>query len=105
MSWLKIFFKDLLGFTDGLNGQFLIAHCLRLHAIEPPIQVGPPNLVPLSEQGPAIFQQLRLKAKGDGGGKTLILLALRLISLGIGPAARANALAAFREPSRGYLKT
>jgi hypothetical protein len=26
MSWLKIFFKNALGFTDGLNGQFLIAH-------------------------------------------------------------------------------
>jgi hypothetical protein len=26
MSWLKIFFKNVLGFTDGLNGQFLIAH-------------------------------------------------------------------------------
>jgi hypothetical protein len=26
MSRLKIFFKNALGFTDGLNGQFLIAH-------------------------------------------------------------------------------
>jgi hypothetical protein len=29
MSWLKIFFKNALGFTDGLNGQFLIAHWRR----------------------------------------------------------------------------
>jgi hypothetical protein len=28
MSWLKIFFKNVLGCTDGLNGQFLIAHLL-----------------------------------------------------------------------------
>jgi hypothetical protein len=28
MSWLKIFFKNVLGFTDGLNRQFLIAHLL-----------------------------------------------------------------------------
>jgi hypothetical protein len=28
MSWLKIFFKNVLGFTDGLNCQFLIAHRL-----------------------------------------------------------------------------
>ena len=37
MFWLKIFFKNALGFTDSLNGEFLIAHCLELHAIEPPI--------------------------------------------------------------------
>jgi hypothetical protein len=51
----------LLGFTDGLNGQFLIAHRFKLHATEPPIQVRFPIFVPLSEQGPAIFQQLRKK--------------------------------------------
>src|SRR6267378_8480284 len=28
MSWLKIFFKNVLGFTNGANGQFLIAHLL-----------------------------------------------------------------------------
>jgi hypothetical protein len=35
MSWLKIFFKNLLGFTNGLNGQFLIAHGTELRTIEP----------------------------------------------------------------------
>jgi hypothetical protein len=32
MFWLKVFFKNALGFTDGLNGQFLIVHCLELPA-------------------------------------------------------------------------
>jgi hypothetical protein len=26
VSWLKIFFKNVLGVTGGLNGEFLIAH-------------------------------------------------------------------------------
>jgi hypothetical protein len=47
MRWLKIFFKNLLGRTDGLNGQFLIAHCIELHAIEPALQLGFADIVPL----------------------------------------------------------
>jgi hypothetical protein len=35
MSWLKIFFKNLLGLTNGLNGQFLIAHGTELRNSEP----------------------------------------------------------------------
>src|SRR5258707_15031924 len=53
MSWLKIFFKNVLGFTNGLNGQFLIAHCLELHAIEPLIQFRRAKFVPLAEPGHA----------------------------------------------------
>jgi len=47
MCWLKIFFENLLGFADGLNRQFLIAHCLALQPIEPPFQFRSPTLVPL----------------------------------------------------------
>jgi hypothetical protein len=53
MSWLKIFFKNVLGFTDGLNGQFLIAHRLGT-----PMQLNrsfnsePVSLFPPSEPGP-----------------------------------------------------
>jgi hypothetical protein len=47
MCWLEIFFENLLGFPDGLNRQFLIAHCLALQSIEPPFQFRSPNLVPL----------------------------------------------------------
>jgi hypothetical protein len=41
MFWLKIFFKNALGFTNGLNGQFLIAHCLELPAVDPPYLIQP----------------------------------------------------------------
>jgi hypothetical protein len=27
VSWLEVFFQDALGITDGLNSQFLVAHC------------------------------------------------------------------------------
>src|ERR1700754_4583369 len=46
VRWLKIFFENLLGRTDGLNSHFLIAHCIELHAIEPAFQLGFADIVP-----------------------------------------------------------
>jgi hypothetical protein len=40
----------LLGRTDGLNGQFLIAHCIELHAIEPAFQLGSADIVPACDR-------------------------------------------------------
>jgi hypothetical protein len=51
MRWLKIFFKDLLGFTDSSNGQFLIAHRFEPRAIEPDVQLGSADIVPLQAIG------------------------------------------------------
>src|SRR5882724_12490596 len=100
VSWLKIFFKDLLGFTDGLNGQFLIAHRFKLHATEPPIQVMAPNLCSTIGTRPRNFPAALGKRDGDGrpakgwflgesfGVKMLILLALRLVSWGPMPGSK-----------------
>jgi hypothetical protein len=51
MRWLKVFFKNLLGFTDGLNGQFLITHWLELRAIEPGLQLSFADIVPVPAIG------------------------------------------------------
>jgi hypothetical protein len=51
MRWLKILFENLLGFTDGLNGQFLIAHWLELRAIEPGVQLSYADIVPVQVIG------------------------------------------------------
>jgi hypothetical protein len=63
MYWLKIFFENLLGFTDRLNGQFLIAHCIRLHAIKFPSQRSSGDLVPhwnhAHQTGPAGLARTR----------------------------------------------
>jgi hypothetical protein len=56
MNWLKIFFKNLLRRTDGLNGQFLIAHCIELHAIEPALQLGFADIVPTSDRAARAVQ-------------------------------------------------